>query len=93
MGKTGHKLRNIGQAFPDFVGLQLKGHGAAVIHPTQRFKQSLEVDHPFPRREMQVIGVGISSAVVVKMNVLDSFRELFDKTRTPVLFAKKLPMA
>jgi len=93
MGKTGNKLGNIGQAFPDFVGLQLKGHCAIVIHPTQRFDQSLEVDHPFPGREMQVIGVGVPSAVVVEMNVFDSLRELFDKIHAPVLLTKKLPVA
>src|SRR4030043_1996120 len=88
MGTTRDKLGHIAQAFPDLVRLQLKGHCAIVINSTQRFKQSLEVNHPFAGREMQVIRVGIPSAVIMEMNVFNSLRELLDEAQAPVLFAK-----
>src|SRR5512136_600506 len=92
MGRTGDKLGNIGQALPDFVGLQLEGHGATIVYFTQRLKQNLEVDHTFTGREMQVIGVGIAAAVVVEMNVVDSLRKRLDKAQASVLLGEKLTM-
>jgi hypothetical protein len=59
----------------------------------QRFKQPYEVNHPLARREVQVIRGGIAPAIVVEMNVLDSFRELFNEAQAPVLLTKEFPVA
>jgi hypothetical protein len=93
MGKTGNKLGHIGQAFSDFMGLQLEGHRAIVMNSAKRFKQSFEVDHPFTGWEMQVIRVRTPSAVIVQVNVFDSLREFLDEAQASVLLAKQLSVA
>jgi len=93
MGTTRDKLGHIGQAFPDLVRLQLKGHGAIIMNSTQRFKQSLEINHPFAGWQMKIVLVRASSAVIMEMNMFNSLRELFDEAQAPVLLTKKLSMA
>ena len=56
----------------DFQGRQFEGHGPPVILSLQFPHDALEINDTLSGRQVEVIGLGLPSPVVVHMDMFDS---------------------